>query len=470
MQAIHISPFQGTWYPERPRELQTLLDQKFERSAKRTGAFPFRDALAFVTPHAGPEYSGTVAAAVYRALQHIQPEHVIVLAFPHRGGLRGVAIPEVEAVATPMGAVPIADFAAGIPRVPEGQVCDHSFEIQLPFIQKAVPGARVTPVYVGPMSAGERRATAETLAAAWRPGVVFVASSDFTHYGRGFNYTPFPADSAVAHRLHELDTDCMDAAGSIDPALFLKTLEEHRATVCGADPIALLLQVLEALGGSDVYQSTLDYQTSGEITGDFRQSVSYAALAYCRRDEFALDEPDRQALLASAVETLRCLRESGRRDAVPARGSNALESRRGAFVSLHQGAELLGCIGNCAGREPLGIAIGDLTLAAALDDPRFSPASKAAGPIEIEISVLTPFKRIASPAGFQLGRHGACLRMAGRTGLLLPQVAEDYQWTPEQFLSATARKAGLGPHAWRDSQARLFVFEAQVFSRAGVGS
>ncbi len=468
MQAIHISPFQGTWYPERPWELEHLLAEKFEQSARRTGAFPFTNALAFVTPHAGPAYSGTVASAVYRALQQVRPEHVVLLAFPHRGGLRGAAVPQVETISTPLGAVAIdTRFAPGIPRVAEDRVCDHSFEIQLPFLQKAVPCARVTPVYVGPMSHEERTRTAGELAAAWRPGVVFVASSDFNHYGRSFGYVPFPADSAVAHRLHDLDYDCIDGAGSLDASLFSRTLEHHGATVCGSDPIALLLETLAGLGNDDIYQVTMDYQTSGEITGDYRQSVSYAALGYCRREAFGLSEADGEALLDAAVETLRCLRETGRQVPALARGSHALEARRGLFVSLHKDAELLGCIGNCSGRDSLGIAAGELTLSAALEDPRFRPAAEIAGPIDIEISVLTPFKRITSAARFRIGRHGGFLRLGGCSGLLLPQVAEDYDWTPEQFLSAVSRKAMLGPLAWKDPKARLYVFEAQIFSRQG---
>ena len=277
----------------------------------------------------------------------------------------------------------------------------------------------------------------------------------------------FPADQAVGHRLHELDHDCIDAAGSLDSPLFLKTLADHRSTVCGSDPIALLLEILTRIGSDDLYQLTLDYQTSGEITGEYRQSVSYAALGYCRRDALDLNAGDREALLDSAEQTLGRLRQSRRREAVPARGSSVLEARRGIFVSLHQGAELLGCIGNCSGPEPLASAAAELTLSAALEDPRFRPAAAADGPIDIEISVLTPFKRITSAARFQIGRHGAFLRLGGCSGLLLPQVADDYDWTPEQFLSAVARKSMLGPLAWKDPKARLFVFEAQVFSRSG---
>jgi len=470
MQTVHISPYSGAWYPEQPAELESLLDEAFERSRQRTGPFLFPNGLGYVAPHAGPQYSGTVAAAVYRSLQQQQPERIVVLAFPHRGGLKGVAVPDVETIATPLGEVPIdREFAAGFARVAEGQVCDHSFEIQLPFLQRAVPHARVTPVYVGRTGAAERSAAAQRLAAAWQPGVVFLASSDFTHYGRGFGYEPFPADSAVAFHLRELDFECAEAAGSLDSSLFQETLEDRDATVCGSDPISLLLDVMNLLGGDEVYQATLDYQTSGELTGDYRHSVSYAALGYFRRAAFDLDAPDREALLDSAVETLRRLRQAGAREAVPVRGgSTALQARRGCFVSLHQGEELLGCLGNCQGRKPLGEEAAELALAAALEDPRFRPAATVPGPIDIEISVLTPFRRIRGVEQFQLGVHGAYLKLDGRAGLLLPQVALNHEWTRESFWQALARKATLGPRAWRDRKARLSVFEAQVFSRPGL--
>ena len=83
---------------------------------------------------------------------------------------------------------------------------------------------------------------------AWRPGTVFLASSDFTHYGSRFGFLPFPAGGDVAERLRELDYACIDAAGSLDSTLFQETIDERRANVCGTAPIALLLDVLRALG------------------------------------------------------------------------------------------------------------------------------------------------------------------------------------------------------------------------------
>jgi AmmeMemoRadiSam system protein A/AmmeMemoRadiSam system protein B len=378
-----------------------------------------------------------------------------------------VAVPDVDAIRTPLGDVPV-DRAEGFPVVTETRLCDHSFEIQLPFLQRSVPGARVTPVYVGRMDDEQRHSAAAALAALWRPGTVFLASSDFTHYGRSFRYVPFPADGAVAARLRDLDRECIHAAGSLDASLFLDRLRESGATVCGAGPIALLLDTVRALDGS-VYQAQLDYETSGDVTGDFDPCVSYAALGYYRPASFHLTPGDGEALLESVGRTLNALRQTGRRDSIPAEGgSPALQAHRSAFVSLHRSAELLGCVGNLHGRESLARDVADLALNAALDDSRFTPATNGAGRIDIEISVLTPLRAIRSTADFEVGRHGALLELGGSSGLLLPQIADGRNWTAAQFIQAVCRKAGVRRDGWRDPKARLYTFEAQVFSRPGL--
>ena len=465
MTATHKSPFTGTWYPGDREGLESLLAERFADSERRTGPYLFSGGLGYVAPHAGPAYSGTVAAAAYRSLEKHAPEHIVLLAFPHRGGLSGVVAPDVERIATPLGDVALDSSFAGFPRVPEEEVCDHSFEIQLPFLVKSAPAARVSALYVGRMDRAARHAAAARIVEAYRPGTVFVASSDFTHYGRSFGYVPFPPDDQVAARLHELDFACIDAAGSLDSGCFLETIGAREANACGTGPIALLLDVLRELGAGSIYESVLDYQTSGEIVGDYRHSVSYAALGYFPRTAFDLPEADCAALLDAAAATLRSLRETGERRSAVAAGSSALSVPRGAFVTLHRGEELLGCVGNRSGHGPLRAEIGELTLAAALDDPRFRPAAGQQGPIDIEISVLTPFRRIRDTSDFHAGKHGAMLRLGPQSGLLLPQVASQHGWSSAEFWRALARKSLLAPGAWCDPRARLEIFEAQIFAR-----
>ncbi|HEY1241628.1 MAG TPA: AmmeMemoRadiSam system protein B [Bryobacteraceae bacterium] len=465
MSAVHVSPFSGTWYPAQAVALERLLEERFEASRRRTGPFLFSDALSFIVPHAGPEYSGVVAASVYRSLQQDPPDRIVLLAFPHYGGLRGVAVPRVHTIATPLGPVPVRGFLSErFPRVEEAQVCDHSFEIQLPFLQKAAPKTHLCPLYVGSMTETERGAFAEALAGEWRPGTVFLASSDFTHYGRNFGYVPFPADSQIADRLRALDTECIEAAGSLDSRFFLQTLAETGATVCGTAPIALLLATVRLICPDGLFQATLDYQTSGEITGDFRHTVSYAALGHFPRTAFELNRDDAEALMQSAERTLARLRETGYANPIRAHGSSALESRRGVFVSLHDDTGLLGCMGQSSGREPLADAVPEMALAAALDDPRFHPGDAVARTFRVEISALTPLRRIRAAADFQIGRHGGFLRLGSMAGLLLPQVARQ-GWSSADFLDALSRKAGLPAQAYQDPAARLSVFEAQILNR-----
>jgi uncharacterized protein (TIGR00296 family) len=100
-----------------------------------------------------------------------------------------------------------------------------------------------------------------------------------------------------------------------------------------------------------------------------------------------------------------------------------------------------------------------------MEDPRFRPAAEASGPIGIEISVLTPLRRIGSESEFRVGIHGAYLSLNGQSGLLLPQVATERGWSAQDFLKALARKSNLWPDAWRDPKAELYVFEAQIIRR-----
>jgi AmmeMemoRadiSam system protein B/AmmeMemoRadiSam system protein A len=476
MATVHASPFSGVWYPGEPAQLRNLLDDLFEKSSRRTGPYLLPDPVAFVVPHAGLAYSGTVAASVYRHLQALQPKRVIILGFCHRGSEREISLPDVEGFATPLGEVSVdretvAQLAGQTPfrLVPERRLCDHSVEIQLPLLQRAVPDARIAPLYVGHLTGEQRGAAAAALAQLATPGTVFLASSDFTHYGRSFYYQPFPADEKAAERLRALDHSVIDYACSLDPRMFLDHITSTGSTVCGFAPIGLLLALLGHLEGEDVFQQELDYQTSGEITQDFEHSVSYAALGYFAAKSFTLNPEDQLLLLESARATLRHYRTTGeRRPIPPRRPTPALTRCAGVFVTLRRDGLLCGCIGNHCARQPLAAAVPELALSAALDDPRFSPLAAIESAPDIEISVLSPLKRIQDAGRFRLNQHGACLEYGLYRSLLLPQVAAGRNWTAEQFLEALAAKAGLGPHAYREAGAALYVFRAQVFGAHGV--
>jgi AmmeMemoRadiSam system protein A/AmmeMemoRadiSam system protein B len=373
-------------------------------------------------------------------------------------------VPDVDGYSTPAGDVAV-DQRLPFPRVPESAVCDHSVEIQLPLLSAAAPRARCIPVYVGRLDQAHRREAAAALATLVRDGAVLVASSDFTHFGRSFGYMPFPPDEWAGDRLRELDYGTIEAAGSLCPEMFLDSVRRSGSTVCGVEPIALLLETLGLLDGGEIFQETLDYQTSGEITGDYSHSVSYAALGYFPHPSFNLDADDQELLLASARDTLARYLETGERTPVPpARITPGLERRAAVFVTLHSNGSLRGCVGRRASGEPLASAVPEMTLAAALDDSRFEPVSRGEAGLELEISVLTPPKLLRGRDGFRVGEHGGILEAGYHHALLLPQVATERNWSAEQFLAALAHKAGAPRGVYDDPDTRLSVFRAQIIA------
>jgi MEMO1 family protein len=335
----------------------------------------------------------------------------------------------------------------------------------LPLLQHAAPHAQVVPLFAGYLNPRDRDTAAETLAALCGPDTIFLVSSDLTHYGQAFGYQPFPADSKISARLGQVDRNLMEAAASLDAQFFEEAIEKSRANLCGRSPVALWLRALAFVAGDEIFQETLDYQTSGDVTGDYDHTVSYGALGYFPARSFWVDAAARGLLLESARETLRLLRSTGEHRPIPPREiAPALSRKPGVFVSLHQGERLLGCVGNRMGCESLAESVPETTLRAALDDPRFPTVLGVEGEVDIEISILSPMKPIRDARAFRLGVHGVTLDCSGRHALLLPQVAAGRDWSAEQFLSALSVKAGLGTRGYQNAGAHLSVFQAQVLA------
>jgi AmmeMemoRadiSam system protein A len=156
---------------------------------------------------------------------------------------------------------------------------------------------------------------------------------------------------------------------------------------------------------------------------------------------------------------------AGRKMPPPETESIALRERMGAFVTLKKQGRLRGCIGFVEGRRPLYETVEEMAQAAAFRDPRFRPVREdELKSLDIEISALTPLKRIHDADEIEVGRHGIYLVKGFHSGLLLPQVATEYNWDRTTFLEETCSKAGLPKDAWRDTDTQIFIFSATVFS------
>jgi AmmeMemoRadiSam system protein A len=145
--------------------------------------------------------------------------------------------------------------------------------------------------------------------------------------------------------------------------------------------------------------------------------------------------------------------------------SNSLETKCGAFVTLHLHGDLRGCIGYIEGRFLLHETVEDVAQKAALEDPRFPSLTKTEfQDTEIEISVLSPLQRVTDVTKIVVGTHGLVIDAGYSRGLLLPQVATEWGWGRDEFLAQTCRKAGLKSDAWKEEKVTIYSFTCSVFS------
>jgi AmmeMemoRadiSam system protein A len=145
--------------------------------------------------------------------------------------------------------------------------------------------------------------------------------------------------------------------------------------------------------------------------------------------------------------------------------SQVLQQPCGAFVTITELGQLRGCIGYTEVARPLAEVVSEVAAKAALDDPRFPPVSEdELEEIQLDISVLSPLEKVSEVEKIEVGKHGLLLEHGYFRGLLLPQVAVEYNWDRETFLQNTARKAGLPSDAWKDKNTSLYSFTAEVFS------
>jgi AmmeMemoRadiSam system protein A len=181
---------------------------------------------------------------------------------------------------------------------------------------------------------------------------------------------------------------------------------------------------------------------------------------------FLINDEDKARLLADARETIAArlagrLPDYGRTAATE---DSALGKACGAFVTLHIGKNLRGCIGRLSSQEPLEKTVRIMAIEAAFSDPRFPPLDSEELPrCRIEISALSPMELCADPRSVQLGVHGLYLTRRGRSGVLLPQVPLEQGWNLDEYLDYICVKAGLRPASYLEPDARLYTFTAVVF-------
>ena len=269
-----------------------------------------------------------------------------------------------------------------------------------------------------------------------------------------------------------LDLGAFEAIKAKDLTAFRAYCAQTGATICGHDPIGLLLAMLPKNAAAHLVK----YDTSGRITGDFQNSVSYLCAAFTGTWEPGatpqaeaadpLSADDKKALLKLARGMIEAQLKTGKQPQPEELGiavTPAMKKHMGAFVTLHKDGDLRGCIGEIEPRRPLVDVVRERALNSAFSDTRFTPVVAAEMPrIHIEISALTPPAPVNSWKDIVIGKHGMVLIKHGRSAVFLPQVAPEQGWDLPTTLTYLSQKAGLPPDAWKEGASYL-VFEAIVF-------
>jgi AmmeMemoRadiSam system protein B/AmmeMemoRadiSam system protein A len=430
----------GMFYPDNPATLKRTIAELLSHASAGVGTRPPK---ALIVPHAGYVYSGAVAASAYARLgeQRARIRRVVLLGPTHRVYVRGLALPDADCFASPLGDIPLdragMQRLSALPQVTVSAAAhqmEHSLEVQLPFLQQALDDFQLLPLAVGEATPEE---VAEVLEAVWGGDeTLIVISSDLSHF----------LPDAVARKV---DGATVEAILALNPQL------DHEQA-CGATPVNGLLLAARRHGLQPV---VLDVRNSSDTAGDPERVVGYAAFAF--QDPAAAAQPeadDKGSVLLKLARSgiASALGQTGTFDAQHA----WLQAPGASFVTLTLQGELRGCIGTLEAHRPLGVDVRENAVAAAFRDPRFAPLSRAEfDAIRVEVSLLSPAEpmRAASEqealAGLRPHVDGVVFEFGHYRSTFLPQVWEQLP-DPVEFLAQLKRKAGLSMNFW-DEGVRL---------------
>jgi len=467
----------GQFYPRDANALGEAIDTYLASARAPSAARP----VALVVPHAGYAFSGQIAADAYRQAVGHDYDTVVILGTNHTdASFRRIALYRGRGFRTPLGVAEIdtALAAALVGEDPdvvwhnETHAHEHSVEVQVPFVQRLFPGAKILPLVVATPDPGVCARLGRALARlVGDRRALIVASSDLSHY-------PAAPDA------RRIDRETLGAIARMDATAVETTLADaprrgvHELVTgaCGEAPILVAIAAAHALGVT--HGRIVSYANSADSpAGDPRRVVGYGAVAFASGDDglngdggvgpvaagtaAPLSDGDKRALLDYAKQTIERFVRTG--TAPLSRDVDAaLLQRRGAFVTLREHGELRGCVGRLIPDGPLHWLVGAVALQAATSDPRFSPVrTKELANLEVEVSILTPLREIASPAEIVLGRDGVVMVKDGKSAVFLPEVAADEGWSRDMLLDNLSLKAGLPADAWR-AGARFAVFQSEI--------
>ena len=447
MSQIRAAAVAGQSYPGRADELRSSVDSMLA-AAKTSESCP----KAIIAPHAGYIYSGPIAATVYARGSNAADKisRVVLLGPSHRVDFKGIAACSADFYRTPLGDVAIdkesIQQVVALPNtviLDEAHTQEHSLEVQLPFLQRALGDFSLIPLVVGQAEAADVAKVLETL---WGGAeTLIVISSDLSHH------EPYDSarskDQATCKQIESLHTDI-----SGDQA-------------CGCKPINGLLYLAKQKG---LTAATIDYRNSGDTAGSKNSVVGYGA--YIITEPKTMPLAWRQQLLQLARNAI-AHRLAGKDDFQIEFNfhPDELKKQLASFVTLNLHGRLRGCIGSLAAHRQLVMDVAHNARAAAFQDPRFSAVTSAEFQhLDIHISVLSEPQEMAITSREDLLQKirptvdGLIIEENGARATYLPSVWEQIS-DAAVFIRELRAKAGLDPNSWSEAT-KVFRYTTEEFS------
>ena len=460
--------FAGSFYPASKSMLVKELEMLFAGVAAPGSA---RLPRALIVPHAGYMFSGQVAASAYSQVpENAAFKRVVVLASSHHCSFPGASVCNVDYYKTPLGKIKVDkqvtqkliaqnslfDYRA------EAHTYEHSLEVQLPFLQYRLGNDfMLVPVVLGTHDVWECEQIARLLEPWFTPENLFVVSTDFSHY---------PAyEHAVENDSYTARAICSNRPEALAEILASEKKIRNLATsLCGWTSVLTLMYLTR---NQKVSYSKIQYMNSGDAPtyGNREGVVGYWAIAV-NQTENELLVPDylQLQMLETARKAIVHFIEGGK--PVHPRLPHELETKSGGmFVSIYVKQQLRGCIGHFNEGDSLNETLEQLAVSACCDH-RFEDLKKdELNDMVLEISVLSPLRRINSIDEIELGKHGIYIKKGEHSGTFLPKVAAKTGWSVNELLGVCAsQKAGIGWNGWKDAE--IYVYEAFEFSENQSGA
>lgn len=439
----------GSFYPADANDLKVMVNVFLTRAETMPENAKL---IALISPHAGYQFSGQVAAYSYRHLSERNIKTVIIIGSSHHKVYKGASVYTNGSMKTPLGNVRINEKLAGslinekasVSFYPEAFEKEHSLEVQLPFLQQTLKDFSIVPILVGtPSKETFEYLTAKLTELLSRDDrAIIIASTDLSHF---HDY-----DAAVS-----MDSKMINAIKRMSVEDVERYLMTGEGELCGGYPVMITMAAARALGATNgvLYK----YANSGDVTGERNRVVGYAAIGLYRSN---LTGEEKEKILYLAKKTINDYVKNNRMPEVHFEDKR-LQANGATFVTIKTNGQLRGCIGNIQPVMPLYQSVMQNAVSACSSDSRFLPVTRdELKDIDVEVSVLSPLEPLYDAQNIRIGTDGLYIIKGQNRGLLLPQVASQNNWDRNTFLEQVSLKAGLPTDAWKTSQ--LYRFTADI--------